>query len=531
MPKPQADYDTLAAKLDQLQKDGALADAIEHWKQLKTKIPPPDWVAGQLKSVAEFLNKRGIQLYKANRIGTALDYFMLSLRAREEDASALNNAATCLKELGRLEDSTQLYRQAVERHPHFAAAHGNILMNMQYTPGVTPAALAEAHRQWDERHARPLRKKSIPHDFNSERPLRIGLVSPDLGQHPVGIFLVRYLEHMDRMQFIVSSYADGQRRDVIADRIRTAVSHWHDVHGLSDEELARKIEEDKIDILVDLGGHTADNRLGVFARKPAPVQISWLGYPGDTGLSAIDDVIGDPHILPLSLQPYSVARIRHLLDSFVCFDPPADAPPVSDTPAKQAGQIIFGCFNNPAKVGAEVIELWAEILKRLPEARLLFKYKGFGEDLCRQDIERQFAAHGIDPSRLEFQGASSLPELFAVMQGVDIALDPFPFAGGLMTCLTLWMGVPVISWPGETFASRQALSFLTTIGITDTLANSREDYVEKAAVLAKDLPRLNGLRHRLRPALESSPLCNGPRAAAGLQNLLREIWHEHCVKV
>ena len=517
-----ADYTTLITQLDNLLQQGQLAGLIDHW--LATSA------TGTLRTVATLLNKRGIEHFNHSNLSGALTCFTLALRAMPADAAALNNVATCLREQGRLADSSALYRKALELQPDFVAAHSNLLMNMHYQAGVTPAQLLDAHREWDRRHAQPLQP-----GFERPRPqggpdkiLRVGLVSGDLGDHPVGIFLVRYLENIDPRQVQFIAYAGGQRQGPLAERIRAAASAWHDIAELDDAALAAKVAADDIDIVIDLCGHTADSRLGVFARRPAPLQISWLGYPGDTGLAAIDYVIGDPFVLPLSLQPHCVARIAQLPDCFVCFDPPAAAPPVNPLPATQPGVVTFGCFSNPAKCGAEVISLWAEILRRLPQSRLLLKYKGFGDARCQQDFIAQFVALSITPDRLTFAGASPPADMFAAMQNVDLALDPFPFSGGLMTCLTLWMGVPVLTLPMETFASRQGLSFLTAIGIADTLATSRQDYVEKAVALAHDLPRLASIRQRLRPALAASRLCDGRQAALALQNLLRQVWRTAC---
>jgi predicted O-linked N-acetylglucosamine transferase (SPINDLY family) len=528
----QTQYAALIAQLDDWQRRGQLEEIIDHLRQQQAQTLSSDDGMNQLATVATLLNKRGIQLFNVNQISEALAYFVLALRARPDDAAALNNAGTCYKELGQLAESTRYYRRALDLHPGFTAAHSNLLMNMHYQSGIKPSMIAAAHRQWDRQYAQPLRKFEYINSFaDPERPLRIGLVSADLGQHPVGIFLVRYLENIDQEHFTFTIYADGNRQGPLSHRIRSAVSQWHDVRNLDDEALTGKIAEDHIDILIDLGGHTADNRLGVFVRKPAPLQMGWLGYPGDNGLSAMDYIIGDRFILPSSLQTHMSAKILNLPEVFVCFDPPADAPPVGHLPAVNAGKVTFGCFSNPAKCGEEVISLWCDILHRLPQSRLLLKYKGFGEAQCRQFFEQKFFALGVDASRLAFEGASSMPELFATMQTVDIALDPFPFAGGLMTCLTLWMGVPVLTWPGETFASRQGLSFYAAIGIDGMVAESRQDYVEKAVKLGNDLPRLTELRQKIRPAMAASPLCDGPEASQALQTILRRVWRDKCASV
>ena len=427
----------LLAQLDELLAAGQLAGVIDGWRAERA--------AELLRTAAALLNRRGMEHFAQDRLAAALTCFTLALRAEPTDAAALNNAATCLKEQGRLADSTALYRRAVELQPGFTAAHSNLLMNLQYQDGMTPARLAAAQREWDVRHAQPLRPATRPQTVRDPaKPLRIGLVSPDLGQHPVGIFLVRFLEGIDRAQFQFISYANGRREGLVADRIR-AVTVTHDVAMLDDTALAAQITADGIDILIDLCGHTAANRLGVFARQPAPVQIGWLGYPGDNGLTALDYVIGDPQVLPLTMQADCAARIAQLPDCFVCFDPPAAAPPVTPLPATMPGRVTFGYFGNPAKCGAAVIGLWAAILRRLPQARLRLKYKGFGDAACQQDFSARFAAHGIDPARLVFAGASPEAAMFTAIQAVDLALDPFPFTGGLMACLTLWLGVPVLT--------------------------------------------------------------------------------------
>ncbi len=523
MPSP-ATLDALTDQLKELQQQGLLTPAIDHWKQDVAN-------AERLQLISIWLNKRGLEFFHADAFGDALDSFNLALRAHGDNVAALNNAAACLKEIGRLDKSTAHYQRAMALQPSFTEAHSGYLMNLHYTPGMTPDKLAAVHREWDAKHTSGLKKpSSYLSSREPERALNIGIVSADLGQHPVGFLLVRYLENIDRSQYRITGYIDGRREGGLASRINKALVHCHDVHELDDEALAKKIHSDGIDILIDLSGHTAGNRLGVFARKPAPIQVAWLGYPGDTGLSAMDYVIADRLIYPESFQPFSQARIKYLPDSFVCFDPPLDAPPVNTLPTKMPGQITFGCMHNPAKCNDEMIVLWAEILTRLPQSHLAFKYKGFGDASCQDDFKKRFADKGIKSERLSFEGASDFTGLFAFMQGIDLALDPLPFAGGLMTCLTLWMGVPVLTMPGALFAGRQGLSFLSTIGITDTIAESREDYIAKAITLANDLPRLQSLRQRLRPAMEASPLCDGKRATKGLQDLLRDVWKDYCKK-
>jgi predicted O-linked N-acetylglucosamine transferase (SPINDLY family) len=264
----------------------------------------------------------------------------------------------------------------------------------------------------------------------------------------------------------------------------------------------------------------------VFARKPAPIQVTWAGYVGTTGLTAMDYLLADRHEVPPGAERYYRERVLRMPDGYVCYDPPAYASPVKPLPAFDRGQMTFGCFNNPAKITPQAIEVWAKILRRLPGARLVLKYKGWNDnDVARRFIE-MFVAHGIDSGRLELLGSSPHVELMAEYNRIDLALDPFPYNGGLTTCEALWMGVPVITCPGETFASRHSLSHLANVGLTETIARNLEEYAERAVSLAGDLPRLAALRAGLRQRMAASPLCDGKRFAAHLTAMLYDVWEK-----
>jgi predicted O-linked N-acetylglucosamine transferase (SPINDLY family) len=526
-PEIAAKRDALMQQLTEMQRQGLLAPAIDHFKSQ----PATAENAAYLKKVTMFLNNCGIVLYRDHKTEDALACFALALRAQEDCAPALNNAATCLRDLGRLEESDAAYRGVLVLRPDLASVYSNLLFNLHYHD-ISPQALAATHREWDDRYGAGLYKPPAHYANNPqpERTLKVGFVSPDLGNHPVGTLLVRILENIDHARMNIICYSTGRREDAIAERIRRAADTWHDVQALDNNALAQKIREDGTDILIDLSGHSGEGRPALFARKPAPVQAIWIGYPGDSGLAAMDYVIADRFVLPDSRQPTTRAKILHLPYCFVCFDPPANAPEVAPLPATVPGAVRIGSFHNPIKINAEVIALWSAILKRLPRAKIVFKYRGYEIPSVQQMFRERFAAHGISPAQLEFEGSSPLQEMFAAMNRLDLMLDPFPFAAGMMALYALWMGVPLISLPGESFASRQSLSFLSVIGITDTIAASPEEYVEKAVALAQDLPCLAEMRHRLRPAMQASPLCDGRKNAEGLENLLRQAWRTWCVK-
>jgi predicted O-linked N-acetylglucosamine transferase (SPINDLY family) len=399
---------------------------------------------------------------------------------------------------------------------------------MHYCEGITQHELSAAHdafNRWVPAVAGGFGRRK--HRATQDR-LRLGFVSPDLGPHPVGRFLIRVLESLRPLACETVCYSDRIAEDDFTRRFRSAADRWHDTNDWSDDRLSERIRGDAIDILFDLAGHTAGNRLLVFARKPVPVQITWLGYVGTTGLSAMDYILADRFQLPQKTEDAYRERVLRMPDGYVCYDPPATAPPIAPPPVLSRGFFTFGSFNNPAKIGPSVVELWARILRRIPTARLRLQFRGLSEPEMRHRFSDAFASHGIDSPRVALGGELPHGELLGAYGGVDAALDPFPYNGGLTTCEALWMGVPVITCPGETFASRHGLSHLSNVGLTETIARDLDDYVAIAVRLANDLPRLAAIRAGLRSQMAASPLCDGPRFAANLMGLLREVWRRWC---
>ena len=408
--------------------------------------------------------------------------------------------------------------------PGDAAAHAKALFCQQYVPGVTAADLLASHRQWDDRHGRPLQGPPPPvDDPRPDRPLRLGFLSQDLGMHPVGRLLLGTVEHLDRREFPLYYYNDRLTRDPLTERIAATAHARRDVRGRGDVELAQQIRADRIDILFDLDGYTS-SRMPVLARKPAPLQVAWLGYPGTTGLPAMDYLLADACEIPAGREADYSELILRMPHGYLCYAPPDDAPPVAEPPLAAAGCVTFGSFNNLAKINEPVIEAWSAILRRVPGSRLLLKFQGLQHPELADRYRRLFAAHGIEPARLVLEGHAPHAELLARYGAVDVALDPFPYSGGLTTCEALWMGVPVITLPGDTFAGRHSLSHLSSVGLTETVAADRQAYVELAVRLAGDVARLAQLRRRLRPQMAASPLCDGPRFAAALAAQLLAAW-------
>ena len=497
---------------------GELAEAVVSFQQA-LRLQPDN---------AEAHNNLGATFKQQGHLAEAEASFQTALRLRPDYSEAYSNLGSALVAQGKVTEGLACYERALRLKPDSAEAHGNRLLALQYRDGVTPSELAEAHAEFGRRLAAPLRATWKPHSNapDPERRLRLGFVSPDLRRHPVGYFLIRLLENLDRGRGEAICYYSNRPTDELTTRIRAAATTWRQVFGWSDQRLAEQIRADQIDILFDLAGQTAQNGLLVFARKPAPVQVTWAGYAGTTGLEAMDYILADRYEIPPQAEGYYREKVLRMPDGYVCYDPPSYAPPVSPLPVLERGYVTFGSFNNPAKIGPQVVAVWAKILQRLPLARLVLKYQGMDDAAVARRLRELFAGHGIEPGRVELLGWSPHPELLAHYHRIDAALDPFPYNGGLSTCEALWMGVPVLTCPGETFASRHSLTHLSTVGLTETISGTLDEYVELAVSLAGDLPRLAEIRGRLRPQVDASPLCDGKGFADNLMQLLRGVWRD-----
>jgi predicted O-linked N-acetylglucosamine transferase (SPINDLY family) len=479
---------------------------------------------------AEAYKNLGLALEEQGELAAAVVSYQRALEVRPDYAEGHIGLGTTLLAQGDCEGALATFVRALALKPDHAGAHSSALFCRQYRPGVTCGALAQAHAAWNERHAAPLRAARAPHDNDRDplRRLRLGFLSPDFRRHPVGYFLIQALEKLDRDQCEIVCYRDRFINDDLSLRFQAAATVWRDVGGLSDTALAEMLRDDRIDILFDLAGHSAHNRLLVFARKPAPIQITWIGYEGTTGLETIDFILADRYTIPPGQEAWYREQVLRMPEGYVCYDPPEPSPAVAPLAALRNGYIRFGSFNNLAKISPEVVAVWAKVLGRVRDSRLRLKYKGLGDALVRGRYLDLFATCGVDPSRVELTPPSGHAEYLAGYGEIDIALDPFPFGGGITTCDALWMGVPVITCPGETFASRHSLSHLWNAGLRETIAASTEEYVELAVSLAGDLPGLARLRAGLRPRLAASPLCDGERFAGNLMQVLRGAWRQWC---
>lgn len=447
-----------------------------------------------------------------------------------DDANAHEWLGTALRDGGQMAEAVQSLRRAVALAPAQPALASSLLFALHMDSACSRDALFAEAVAWGRRHAAPLSSQIRPHANRPEpdRRLRIGYIGTGFGHHPVGTFLAPILAAHDLAQVEVFAYVNDEGPDAMTPQLRATTHHWREIAGQDDAATAELVRSDRIDVLVDLMGHTLGNRLLVLARKPAPVQASWLGYFDTTGIEAIDYVIADASVCPTEDDERYVERVVRLPDSYLCYPGLNGAPTPGELPALRRGAPTFGCFNHLSKVSPEVIRLWATLLKRVPDARLLLKAPSLGDPQVQARVRDQFAAHGIGPDRLTFLGSSSQAVQLAAYGEVDVALDPFPYNGGTTTAEALWMGVPVVTLPGDRWVSRVGSSMLHAAGLPELVAATPAEYVDLAASLVADVPRLAALRAELRARVTRSALCDATRVTRALERAYREMWRGWC---
>jgi predicted O-linked N-acetylglucosamine transferase (SPINDLY family) len=450
------------------------------------------------------------------------------IAAKPDDADAYNVLGGSYLDMGRYDEAMAGYRKAMELNPSATIYQSNLIYAMNFHPDFDAWAILAEARDWDRRHAAPLRNRIKRHrnSRDPDRRLRIGYVSADLRNHVVGWNLLPLLREHDRGQFEVFCFSGVIRPDKITEKLRACCDQWKDVWPLDDEKLAELVRQEGIDILVDLSLHAGDNRLRTFAMAPAPVQITYLGYCGTTGVSAMNYRFSDPYFDPpeQDLSCYSERTIR-LPETFWCYAPADDPPEVAPLPAGRSGQITFGCLNQFQKVSGPCLELWGEILKRTPGSRLIL-HAPLGEP--REHVCQRLSNYDVAAERIEFSDRIPWQQYMRVFDRIDIALDPFPYGGGITTCDTLMMGAAVVSLSGRTTVGRGGRSILSNIGHPELIAYDPGQYVKIAVDLAGDLPRLTELRASLRPKMQSSPLMDAPRFARNVEAAYRQTWRTWC---
>jgi predicted O-linked N-acetylglucosamine transferase (SPINDLY family) len=470
----------------------------------------------------------GNALKDEGKLDEAVASYRRALELKPDFAPAHINAGNVLKDQGKLDEAITCYRRAMELKPDFAEVHSNLVCTKVFCSGCDAQTLYEEHRRWNQQHAEPLAKFIQPHlnDRSLDRRLRVGYVSPDFRNHAESFFTIPLLSAHDHRNFEIFCYADVVRPDGITARLRSYADVWQDIAGLTDEQAAQLIHQDRIDILVDLTMHMARNHLLVFARKPAPVQVCWLAYQGTTGLLTIDYRLTDPYLDPPGLHDdyYSEESVR-LPDAFWCYDPLASEPAVSTLPALDKGYITFGCLNNFCKVNVLVLRLWAQVFKAVDRSQLVLLAAEGSHRRHTLDVLEQ---EGVKPDRVTFVAHLPRPQYLELYHHIDIGLDTFPYNGQTTSLDAFWLGVPVITIVGQTAVGRAGLSLLRNLGLPELVAETPEQFVSIAVELSNDLPRLRNLRATLRDRLQNSPLMNAPRFARNVEAAYRDMWQRWC---
>ncbi len=464
-------------------------------------------------------------------IGVLLLHFGFLTKARQcfehvrtiaqKDLRPVVNLANVAREAGDHAQARRLYLSLLQALPDNPVIRRNALVSQEYDPCVTDAQrlhMAKQWGQWSEKLAGGARPRPVCTPLEN-RPLRVGYVSADFCQHTVGLFVKDVLKGHDPKRVTAFAYSAGQIEDRVTRDIRAAI-RFQEVFNLDDTAFAEQIRQDRIDVLVDLSGHTAGSRLTVFAHRPAPVMVSWLGYFATTGLDCMDAVLLDHWHAPQGMEHLFVERIIRLPAGRFCYQPVSFAPELSTLPCLSKGPVTFGSFNNTAKYNNEVFILWAKILKAVPDSRLVLKWRTFQDDALRESVLAFFERQCIDPGRIELRGPSFHVEVLKQYADIDIALDSFPFNGGLTSCEALWMGVPIVTWPQSRVVGRQTFAFLSAIGLPKLAAQGPDDYIRIAVELAKDRVRLANLRTMLREHMRASPLMDLTGFTRQLENTL-----------
>jgi protein O-GlcNAc transferase len=518
-PKFSGSYNNLG---NVLRKSGRFEEAIYYYQQAIALAPN---CAGSYYNLAQAIHDNG-------NLEEAITYYQKALQIDPTIANAYYSLGKALKELGVLEEAVACYHKALKLNPNHVYAYNNILLLMNYTSRYDSQTIFSEHRRFAKQIAEPL----YPHlfhytnDRSPSRRLKVGYVSPDFRIHSVNYFIWPVLASHTHDRLEIFCYSDVNAPDNVTERLQGYADHWRNIAGMQDHEVAELVLKDGIDILVDLAGHTGNNRMLLFARKPAPVQVSWLGYPNTTGLSTIDYRIVDPYTDPHGLTDlFCTEKLLRLPESFLCYLPDQNSPDVGPLPAVASGYTTFGSFNIFTKVTEEVLALWSDVLKNVPHSHLVLKTKSFFDKQICERVMKTFGQNGIHSGRVELLGHEEhfLSHL-SLYNRIDIGLDTFPYSGTTTTCEALWMGVPVITLAGNRHASRVGVSLLSNTGLTDLIAKTRDEYVDIAVNLAADTQRLQKLRENLRPMMKKSPLTDAKRFTENLENSYRYMWEMWC---
>jgi predicted O-linked N-acetylglucosamine transferase (SPINDLY family) len=471
------------------------------------------------------LRNLGVAFHRLGLLDDAVACFRQSLALTPADSKTHNNLGGALRDLGKLDEATAAYRHAYAIDRHNSNAHSNCLFCLNYAPDLPAEEIFAEYQRWDEAHARPLAPAAARHDNDRspERRLRIGYVSADFRHHPARYFIEPVLASYDKSKVEVFAYAEVAREDVVSARFKSYVDHWRPTVGLSGEEMAERIRADRIDVLVDLAGHTAGHRLLVFARKPAPVQVSWLGYGYTTGLKSIDYFLADPQFAPPGCEHLFSEKLARL-PVFAAYRP-AEGMGSPETARRPRSTVTFGTLTRTVRINHHVVRSWAAILSATPGSQLVLNSGNFRTASFCDDLANKFAAHGIARERL-LMSYDSPP--WDVLRSIDVGLDCFPHNSGTTLIEGLYLGVPFVTLAGRPSVGRVGAAILTALGRPEWIASTDDEYVAKAVALARDPARLIAMRPELRAQMEASPLMDEAGFAGALERAYRAMWRRWC---
>jgi len=500
------------------EKNGRLEKA-EAWYKLNAKLTPN----------FEAYNQLGLICRNMGRISEALEYFQKTVELQPTFGGGWDNLAMVLMEFGCIEESIELSRIIVINTPNVSKLHSNFLLRLHYSQTLDQKTIFDEHTLWGQRYAPiGLARTSHSNTVDPDRTLRIGYISPDFSKSVVVCYMTVILDSHNRDAVEVYGYGNVECPDEMTACLRNKFDQYRDIWKKTDEAVARIIEQDKIDILVELAGHSRNNRLLVLAHKPAPIQVTYLGYGDTTGMEAIDYLLTDNIVTPPAFQEFYTEELFPVPNGYCCYKPLIEAPAVNPLPVSENGYVTFGAFTSVWRLNKRLLGVWGEILKRVVNARLILGFRGGDDEGLQHRFLSQFEQNGISQERIEIRGVKSYGDYLKQYNDVDIALDTFPENGCTTTCDALWMGVPVISLVGQHQVGRYGLSFFCSIGLEHFAATTVSDYVAKAVALAHDPEGLAEWRKAMRSRMAESPLCSSKRFAHELESVYREMWVRWC---
>ncbi len=474
----------------------------------------------------------GVVLQSLGRPSEAESSYRCALELEPDSHIVHGNLGVPLNSLGRVAEAQLSFRRSLAGDPDLRDVRSNLLLSLNYTNDLSHMDLFHEHLEWSRRHESLPVRASRPHanDPNPHRKLRVGYVSPDFRRHSVAFFVEPLLRCHSRDAVAVHCYSNVLTHDGVTAHLASLADTFRDIAHLNDDEAAKLVRDDGIDILVDLAGHTARGRLGLFALGPAPVQVTYLGYPNTTGLAAVDWRLTDSRADPVGEgDEFYSEKLMRLPRTFLCFQPPVDAPDVLPPPSLKTGHVTFGSFNTLPKLTAEVIAVWSRLLKRAPGSRLVLKASGLDDSQTRARLIHEFEMAGVNGDRLSLlPKTGDFNEHLSCYHQIDVGLDPFPYNGTTTTCEALWMGVPTVTLSGNRHASRVGASILANLGLPELIAASVEGYIEAAGHLAADQTRLSALRRTMRDRFSASPLRDETGFAEDVERAYRKMWADWC---